>query len=63
MVPPLDAAPSPKPCDDFRPTNLTGSSWPNGNGPALRTDDAIENNLEMVMYEIPSLYPDENFFS
>ena len=28
----------PMPCDDFFPTNLTGSSAPNGNGPVLRAE-------------------------
>lgn len=46
MSPPCGLAPSPMPCDDFLPTNLTGNSLPTGSGPARNAAAETEKSLQ-----------------
>lgn len=46
MLPPCGLAPSPMPCDDFLPTNLTGNSLPTGRGPARNAAAETEKSLQ-----------------
>lgn len=55
MEPSIGDTSKPIPCDDFFPTNLTGKSTPNGNGPARRAAVVIENNLQRKLYELVKL--------
>lgn len=45
MDPSIGDTARPIPCDDFLPTNLTGSSAPKASGPFLRAEVCTENIL------------------
>lgn len=46
--PPYGLAPNAMPCDDFFPTNFTGSSLPLGNGPARSASAETEKTLQII---------------
>lgn len=48
IFPPYGLAPNAMPCDDFFPTNFTGSSLPLGNGPARSASAETEKTLQII---------------
>lgn len=47
MEPSIGDTARPIPCDDFLPTNLTGSSAPKARGPFFKAEVCTENILQM----------------